>query len=139
MPNEGSPVRVLVVEDHPALALALRELLERDDRLIVLDLVGTGADLLSHPHLCDADVILTDVHLPDFDGRTLPRELRMRNCDARVVVMSGSGDEKTAGEALASGADAFLDKGALHGEIGDGIVAVAEGRSERIQERRSGY
>jgi DNA-binding NarL/FixJ family response regulator len=126
--DEGVPVRVLVVEDHPTLAYALRELLETDERLIVLDVVGTGRALLGHPLLDDVDVVLTDVHLPDVDGFMLVESLHETHPHVRVVVMSGSGDERTAGEALARGARAYVEKGSIDAEIAERIVGAAAAR-----------
>ncbi len=123
--DAGNPVRVIVVEDHPALAYALRELLHADERVIVLDVLGMGRSLLVHPHLDDVDVVLTDVHLPDYDGLGLAEALHATHPHIRVVVMSGSGDERTGGDALARGACAFLEKGAIGDELGERIVRAA--------------
>jgi DNA-binding NarL/FixJ family response regulator len=40
----GDPIRVLLVEDHPGFRLVLRALLESDERLIVIDDVGSAAE-----------------------------------------------------------------------------------------------
>ena len=125
MASVALPVRVIAIEDHPGLAYALRELLETDERLIVIDVIGAVQALLQHPYLDDVDVVLTDVHLPDFNGLELADELRATHPQIRVIVMSGSGDTDISGEALAGGAWAYLEKGAMYGEIADRIVEVA--------------
>jgi len=122
---DGNPIRVLVVEDHPILSLALGELLASDERLIVLDSVDTGTAACTHPRIHDVDVALVDIGLPDVDGVAVMRALRRRNPNLRVVIMSGSGHGDAAEDALAEGAHAYLEKGALHESIAETIVAAA--------------
>ena len=124
---DGNPIRVLVVEDHPILSLALCELLAADERLIVIDAVHTGREACDHPLLDDVDVALVDIGLPDVDGARVMRSLVARNPNVRVVIMSGSGHDATARQALTEGAVAYLEKGSLHDELADTIVAAAQG------------
>jgi DNA-binding NarL/FixJ family response regulator len=132
----GNPIRVLIVEDHPGLRLVLRALLETDERLIVIDDVGTGTSALQHPLLDDVDVALVDIGLPDMAGTDATRKLRQLNPVLRVLVMSGSGFQSASTDALAAGADAYLEKGALHDDLLEAIVAAGErGRADRGSEK----
>jgi len=124
---DGNPIRVLVVEDHPILSLALCELLASDERLIVLDAVASGSAACTHPLVDDVDVALIDIGLPDVDGVQVMRSLRCRNPGLRVVIMSGSGHDSAAADALADGAHAYLEKGALHDHIAETIVSAMRG------------
>jgi two-component system invasion response regulator UvrY len=124
-PDDGSPVRLLVVEDHPALALAFQELLGADDRLIVVGCVSTAADALAHESLAAVDVVLCDVHLPDGDGITLMRALHRAYPDVAVIIMSGSGDSDTHPEAISEGAYAYLEKGRIYDEVIELILRAA--------------
>jgi DNA-binding NarL/FixJ family response regulator len=122
--ERGDPVRVLIVEDHAGLRLVLRTLLESDERLLVLDAVGSGAEACAHPLLDDVDVALVDVGLPDVDGIQAMGHLRERHPGLRVVIMSGSGQDHTALEALAAGANGYLQKGALHDELIESLLGL---------------
>jgi DNA-binding NarL/FixJ family response regulator len=126
----GDPIRVLLVEDHSGFRLVLRALLEADERLIVIDDVGSAAEACEHPMLEYVDVALVDVGLPGTNGIQATRELRRRNSGIRVLIMSGSGFDQASDDALAAGADQYLEKGALHGDLIAAIVAAGErGRS----------
>jgi len=126
----GEPVRVLVVEDHAGFRAVLRALLESDERLIVIDDVGSAGELLEHRHLDDVDVVLMDIGLPGANGIDATRMLREQNPSVRVLIMSGSGFDRAADDALAAGAVAYLEKGALHEELIDAIVeAGTRGRA----------
>lgn len=135
--DDGNPVRVLVVEDHPALAFALRELLGSDERLIVVGCVATGRDAVAHEALDVVDVVLSDVHLPDTDGIALMLELQRAQPAIAVIIMSGSGAGAASGDALSGGAFAYLEKGDMYVEVCDLIVEAARrGASPRSRAPR---
>jgi DNA-binding NarL/FixJ family response regulator len=123
--GSGDPIRVLIVEDHPGFRTVLRALLESDERLIVIDDVGSAGEALEHPSLDDVDVALVDVGLPGANGIEATKRLRQLNPALRVLIMSGSGFDRAADDALAAGADAYLEKGALHDDLIDAIVDAA--------------
>ena len=126
----GDPIRVLLVEDHPGFRLVLRALLEADERLIVVGDVGSAAEACEHAMLEHVDVALVDVGLPGTDGIEATKLLRKLNDGIRVLIMSGSGFDRAAGEALAAGADRYLEKGALHDDLIEAIVdAGTRGRN----------
>jgi two-component system, NtrC family, nitrogen regulation response regulator NtrX len=103
-----SPGRVLVVDDDAANRLAVRTILsgsgfevyEAADAFSALDRIDREP-----PH-----AVLLDVKMPGMDGLGLLENLRGREVDVPVVVLTGHGDEFTAASCLAAGADAFLDK-----------------------------
>jgi DNA-binding NarL/FixJ family response regulator len=125
-PQAGSPIRVLVVEDHPNFRLVLRTLLESDDRLIVIDTVGSAGEACGHPHLESVDVVLMDIGLPGTSGIEAMRMLHDLQPTLRVLIMSGSGYEGAAAKAVAAGADAYLEKGGLHRDLIQAIVDAGE-------------
>lgn len=129
----GNPIRVLLVEDHPGFRLVLRALLESDERLIVIDDVGTAGEACAHPLLHDVDVALVDIGLPGTNGIEATRRLRAINSDLRVLIMSGSGFDRASDDALRAGADQYLEKGALHHDLIEAIVAAGERGREQAQ------
>ena len=128
--RSGDPIRVLIVEDHPGFRMVLRALLESDERLIVLGDVGSAGEALEHELLDDVDVALVDIGLPGANGLEATKRLRQLNPAVRVLIMSGSGFDRAADDALDAGAVAYLEKGALHEELIDAIVAAgAQGKA----------
>ena len=122
----GDPIRVLLVEDHQGFRLVLRALLEADERLIVIDDVGTAAEACEHPMLEHVDVALVDVGLPGTNGIEATKRLRKLNSGIRVLIMSGSGFDRASDDAIAAGADRYLEKGALHEDLIEAIVDVGQ-------------
>jgi len=103
MANEN----VLVLEDDLAeLNLLSRQLTSAGYVVIpvVEGRLGIETCLARKP-----DLIMTDIGMPGLDGLEFIRQLRRKECQAPIVVVSGLGREK--GEAaLAAGANAYLPK-----------------------------
>ena len=79
-------VSILIVDDDPdilhSLALAL------EDEGFFLRLAGNGRDAIDLHQAVAADLIVSDMMMPVMDGRALVEELRRRNDDTPVILMS---------------------------------------------------
>jgi CheY-like chemotaxis protein len=92
LPRPVSGVRLLVVEDDPAVRELMRRALGRDGHAVAA--VGSAADALrafdgARPPF---DVVVIDVVLPDRSGPVLARALRRRHPGVGVVYASGYGE-----------------------------------------------
>ncbi len=84
------PKRVLVVDDHPAVALALKVFLRSDGRYEVAHSAKTAAEGLEL--LGDEDAVLLDLHLPDMSGVEVVRAFREAAPDAKLILHSAADD-----------------------------------------------
>jgi DNA-binding NarL/FixJ family response regulator len=104
------PLRILVVDDHPAIALALTVFLRRDERFEVTDSASTAAEGLE---LLDGhDVVMLDLHLPDLTGPALVQAFRERDPRAKIVLHSAADDTPDAA-AVRDLVDAVVLKGSF--------------------------
>lgn len=84
---------MLVVDDEPSLRLLCRVNLELEDYRVLE--AGTLAEARAILDSEPVDVMILDVHLGDGDGRDLLEELRARESDVRVAMLTGSADVTT--------------------------------------------
>jgi DNA-binding NarL/FixJ family response regulator len=119
-------IRLMVVEDHPALRQGLELLLGRQG-CVVVGSAGSAADAWSVIRARRPDVSVIDVNLPDESGVALARRLLADDPDLGVLLYTGAEDRKTLGEALDCGAQGFAVKAAPPHELIDAIRAVARG------------
>lgn len=82
--------RVLVVDDHPTVTLALKVAFRTDGRFEVADSASTAAEGLRK--LDDQDAILLDLHLPDMAGPDAVRAFRERCPDTPLILHSAADD-----------------------------------------------
>jgi DNA-binding NarL/FixJ family response regulator len=104
-------VRVLLVEDDDLFASAVEALLERESDVVVVGRARNARDGLALIASEKPQVVVMDLAMPGMDGIAALKELKGRNDCATVLILSASTSDETGGEAIASGADAFLSKG----------------------------
>ena len=100
--------RILVVDDEPAVARLLEEILAADGHRV--DTAVNGADALVKLGERAYDAVLSDIRMPDLDGPGLYRELERRHPEitTRIVFMTGDALGQRTREFLdASGVPSF--------------------------------
>jgi DNA-binding NtrC family response regulator len=100
---------ILVVDDDSDLAGTLKDFLEREGYAVETAASGEEAIELQqrNPGICLA---LVDLMMPLTDGLTVMEQLRQRNPELEVVIMTGFGTIETAVEAIKRGAEDYLTK-----------------------------
>ena len=108
-------MRILVVEDEPKVANALREGLEGE--AYDATVAPTGEDAFFRLSTETFDVILLDLMLPGRDGLQILRTIRERGVDTPVLVLTARDtlEDRLAG--LNSGADDYLRKPFAFAEV----------------------
>ena len=71
---DGTPVRVLVVDDEPSLAELLASVLRYEGWTVRT--AGNGADAVRTAREFRPDAVVLDIMLPDFNGLEVMRRLR---------------------------------------------------------------
>ena len=107
-PGQTWPMRVLVVDDDPAVLDSLERALRIEGYAV--DVVGAGFQALERQHDDPADAVVLDLRLPDLDGLEVCRRMRAAG-DGTAVLMLTARDavgERVAG--LDAGADDYLVK-----------------------------
>ena len=108
------PITLLIVDDHPSFRATARALLESEGYDVVGE-AATGVAGLRIARELRPDVVLLDVHLPDFDGFEVASRLT-RNGDSPAIVITSSRDASDFGPLVAqSGARGFVPKAELSG------------------------
>lgn len=101
-------MRILLVEDDPQMAAALRCALASAD--IVVDFAPTMEVAASAVAMASHDAIILDRGLPDGDGLAFLAHLRNTNCDTPVILLTAKGDVADRIDGLDAGADDYIAK-----------------------------
>ena len=123
-----APMRLLVVDDHPAVRVCLRALLDDQPDFRVVDVVGTAAEALAVAAGREIDVAVVDYQLGSRSGLWVSRELKRLPAPPWVVIYSAYCDRVLAAAAVLAQADGVISKGTLGSELCDAIRSVAGGR-----------
>lgn len=120
--------RVLLVDDHPAVRLGARRLIDDQPDMTVAGEASSVAEALSSLDV-PIDVAIVDYHLGDGrDGLSLTTHLKQLKLPPRVLVYSAFADTALAVRAIIAGADGLLGKEALGEELCTAIRRLARGR-----------
>ena len=107
-----TPVRVIVVEDHPDVRSVIAALLSIEERFAVVGEARNGEEGIDLTEREQPDVVLLDLAMPVMDGLTALPAIQMVAPDTKVIVLSGFGTDRTVHAAMKAGASAFLHKDA---------------------------
>ena len=103
-------LHVLVVDDDPALLEALPETLRLRMNGVTVDTADSAAAALDRIASQNYDAIVTDIKMPGMDGLALLSEIRRRQPDTPILMITGHGDYDLAVRALRGGAYDFIQK-----------------------------
>src|SRR5919112_2057356 len=126
-------MRVLVVEDDPAVSHSIGLMLRSDT--CTVDTTDLGEDGVELARLNAYDLILLDLNLPDLSGYEVLRTLRVVRVNTPVVILSGLGATADKVRGLELGADDYLTKPFHQGELlarVEAVVRRSQGPTEAV-------
>ncbi|MBQ2264828.1 MAG: response regulator, partial [Oscillospiraceae bacterium] len=126
-------MKILVVEDEVALAEALSEILKRNKYNV--DAVYDGEDGLEYAMTGIYDCIILDIMLPKMTGIDVLRILRRKHISTPVLLLTAKSEVEDKINGLDSGADDFLTKPFVTGELLARVRALTRRRGEVITDQ----
>jgi DNA-binding NarL/FixJ family response regulator len=122
-------LRILIVEDNPADADLIFEMLPQNDSLrFESESVQRLSGALARLERKGIDLVLIDLGLPDSQGLATFQALRKAAPGIPVIVLSGNDDQELAIAAVRDGAQDYLVKGRFGGDL---LVRAARYALER--------
>jgi DNA-binding NarL/FixJ family response regulator len=109
-PTNVNPLKVLVVDDHPAYRYGIIRLLKQVDGVEVCSEAGDGTEALEAFRRCKPDVVLMDISLPGTDGVEMTKMMVSEDPKATILVVSMHDETQYALRALRAGAKGYLRK-----------------------------
>jgi DNA-binding NarL/FixJ family response regulator len=124
---------VLIIDDHPIVRRGLKEILQAEGDLKVMEASeGTEGLRLMKEH--SFRLVILDLDLPGTNGLDLLKEIRRSHKKTRVLVLSMYPEDQFAVRVLRAGASGFLSKDAAPEQLSKAIRKILHG-STHISER----
>lgn len=118
--------KVLIVDDHPVIRLAVRTLLEREGHDVVAE-TNNGIDALSLARKLMPNLIVLDLTLPQLDGMEVIARFKALDIPMRVLVLTSHSPLHFAFRCKMAGAAGFVWKQGDLMELIDAAKAVMSG------------
>jgi len=120
-------IRVMLVDDHPALRDGLKDLLSGYDDLTVVGAAADGAEAGRLAAIAEPDVVLMDLRMPGTDGVAGTAAVKQAAPTAKVLLLTALSDYEHIIRALETGADGYLLKDAPARDVIAGIRTAMAG------------
>lgn len=122
-------IRVLLADDHALVRAGIRSLLNGMDEVEVVAEASSGEEAIELAASSRPDVVLMDIAMKGITGLEAAARMRIRNPEARVVILSMHSGEEYVLQALRAGAAGYLLKDAATGELELALRSVMRGES----------
>src|SRR2546421_8133331 len=121
-------IRILIADDHAVVAEGLKHLIEAQEDLQVVAIVGDGREAVRIAKEARPDVVLMDLSMPELNGADATRAIVANDPKCRVIVLSMYAEREYVRRALKAGAVGYVVKRSAAKELVDAIRAAHAGQ-----------
>ena len=121
--------RILIAEDHTLLRVGLRALLAQEPDIEIVGEADNGRDAIRSISTLAPDLVLMDLTMPGTNGFEAILEIKRRNPEIRILVLTLHRAEEYIHQSLKAGADGYILKDATHDELRVAIRSVLNGKT----------
>ena len=121
-------IRVMLADDHLVVRMGLAAIISIERDMEVVGEAADGAEAVKLAAELHPDVVIMDIMMPKLDGFAATAEIRKRNPDTQILILTTFGTSDDLRRALAVGAIAALVKDSAQTELVSAIRECAAGR-----------
>lgn len=81
-------IKVMIVDDQGLLRKSIGQIINTDDNIEVVDMVGTGKEAVDSCGENKPDVILMDIEMPEMNGIIATRIIKEKYDDVKVIILT---------------------------------------------------
>lgn len=125
--SESQETRILLVDDHPLVRRALRDILEKEPDLRVVAEAGDGREAVEMTAEHQPDIVIMDISMPVLNGVEATKQIKAAHPLTSVLILTVHTDVETIFSILQAGASGYLVKSIFGPEVIHTIRAVMDG------------
>jgi two-component system, NarL family, response regulator LiaR len=127
--QDSEKIKILIADDHAVVREGTRQILERENDLVVIGEAGDGEEAMKQIAENKPDVAIIDIAMPKMDGIETTKRIKALYPDIVVLILTAYDDDQLIFSLLESGAAGYLLKSVRGRELVDAIHAVHAGES----------
>jgi DNA-binding NarL/FixJ family response regulator len=122
-------IRVILADDHRLVRAGIRQLLEKERDIQVVDEVTDGEEALASIEKHQPDVAVLDIQMPKASGIEVTQRVRIRYPHVGILILTAYDDEPYVMAILQAGANGYILKTADSAELVQAVRDVNDGKS----------
>lgn len=122
-------IRVMLADDHLLMREGIRNLLEFDGKIKVVDEASNGEECIEKLINSEPEVLLLDINMPKKNGLEVLQKIREDNIDVKVLILTVHNEIEYLIKAVDIGVDGYILKDSESAELKKAIEIVMKGES----------
>lgn len=129
MEKKMEKINVMIVDDHSLIREGLKQLLEFDGTIKVVGEVSNGIECLEKITICNPDVLLLDINMPEMNGIEVLKKMKEDGTQIKVLILTVHNEMDYLMKAVDIGVDGYILKDSESSELKKAIRAVKDGEN----------
>lgn len=121
--------KVMLVDDHALIREGIKQLLEFDGSIDVIEQASDGAECLEKLQHVQPDILLLDINMPNVNGIEVLEEIKKKNIPVKVLMLTVHSEAEYLVQAVDIGANGYILKDCGSEELKKAIQSVMDGDS----------
>jgi len=122
-------IKLMIIDDHSMVREGLKQLLELDDDLVVISQASDGEEGLKKLLEDKPEVLLLDINIPNKSGLELLKEIKEKNINVKVLILTIHNEIDYLMKAVEIGCDGYVLKDSDSRLLKEAIYCVYGGKS----------
>lgn len=122
-------INIMIVDDHSMIREGLKQLLELDGDMRVVEEASDGVECLEKITTAKPDVLLLDINMPRMNGLEVLAKLKEKKIKTKVLVLTVHNEIDYLLKAVEIGINGYLLKDSESSELKKAIVSVVDGEN----------
>ncbi len=128
MSRSSTPIRILIVDDHPVVQAGLTSMLNTNDGIEVVGSASSGLEALRMVEERKPDILLLDLRMPGMNGIDTLLAMQKMKSPARAIVLTSFETDENIYRAVQAGAQGYLLKDTPQEQMLEAIMSVHAGK-----------
>jgi two-component system, NarL family, invasion response regulator UvrY len=120
-------MKILVADDHSVVREGLKQYIKTLSNVDLIDEASSGTEAWGKIKAGDFDLVILDVSMPGMSGLDVLKNIKDKNLDIRVLMLSVHPQEQYAIQSFKLGASGYLSKDSAFAELSLAINKIASG------------
>ncbi len=122
-------INIMITDDHSMIREGLKNLLELDGDIKVIEEAIDGEDCLSKLETVCPDVLLLDINMPKMNGLEVLKNLKLRRNKVKVLILTVHNEIEYLLKAVEIGINGYVLKDSESSVLKEAITSIASGEN----------